>query len=151
MIDLTQLIKDNIKLKYASTKKFADDIDVPMTTVASSLKNGVGNTSFTTVTKMCKALDIRILNGVYPVVESDAIRQIFEKLTTLDDQGIHTVITVLEMEYLRCIAEAENIAIAETLAKQSIDYQQLTQPEKPTKTELSDLLKALDDKEDAMF
>ena len=150
MDNLTQLIKQKIKEKYPSTKKFADEIGVPMTTVVSALKNGVYNTSYITVSKMCKALDIRILNGIHPFVESDAIRNVFEKLTSLDEKGIHTVTTVLEMEYLRCIAEAENIATAESFAKQNITYQQLNQAEKPTKPELADILKALDDNEDAI-
>lgn len=152
MDELTQLIKRNIKLKYSSTRKFSEELGIPQTTIVSSIKNGVSGTAFTTVTKMCKALDIKLINGVYPVIVSDATRQIVEKLSSLDEKGIHTVTTVLEMEYLRCKAESENIAHAEQLAKQenNMSYQQINQTELPTKDAVDDLLKALNDDEDAL-
>ncbi len=149
MDELTQLIKKNIKLKYSSTRRFSEELGIPQTTIVSSIKNGVSGTAFTTVTKMCKALDIKIINGVYPMVVSEAAEQLLEKMSHLDEKGLHTVKTMIELEYLRCKAEEENIAFAESLAKQSITYQQLNQSEPPTNSELTSLLKALNEAEDA--
>ncbi len=150
MDELTQLIKRNIKLKYSSTRRFSEELGIPQTTIVSSLKNGVSGTAFTTVVKMCKALDIRMINGVYPVVVSEASEQLLDKMSQLDEKGIHAVKTMIELEYLRCKDEEENIAFAESLAKQNITYQQLNQTDAPTNTELSSLLKALNDAEDAI-
>ena len=58
MDELTQLIKKNIKIKYSSTRRFAEELGIPQTTIVSAIKNGISGTAFTTVCKMCKALDI---------------------------------------------------------------------------------------------
>ena len=41
MDEFTQLIKKNIKSKYSSTKRFADELGIPQTTIVSAIKNGV--------------------------------------------------------------------------------------------------------------
>ena len=150
MDELTQLIKKNINAKYSSTKKFADELEVPATTIVSALKNGVGGTAYTTVSKMCAALNIRIMNGIYPVEVSDSTRMIIEKLSKLDEKGLHTVATVLEMEYIRCQYEAENISIAEKIAmgEDPLAYPVIENSQIPTKNSVLNLLKALDEKED---
>ncbi|MBO5935781.1 MAG: hypothetical protein J6Q94_09875 [Clostridia bacterium] len=145
MDEFTQLIKKNIKLKYSSTKKFAEDLGIPHTTIVSSIKNGVGGTAFTTVCKMCKALGIKIANGIYPVAVNDNTRRLIEKLSRLDEKGIHTVTTVIEMEYIRCCIEAEAIAVAENKENNTSTAPVITPDQVPTKAEVTDLLKALND------
>lgn len=151
MDELTLLIKKNIKSKYSSTRKFAEELGIPQTTIVSAVKNGVGGTAFTTVCKMCKALGIKIVNGIYPVAVTDTTRQLIEKLSKLDEKGIHTVATVLEMEYVRCLIEADAISVAETGEKRDYSINPIITPEQvPTKSDINDLLKALND-DDLLF
>lgn len=147
MDELTLLIKKNIKQKYSSIRKFSEEIGIPQTTIVSAIKNGVAGTSFTTVCKMCKALDIKIINGVYPAKVTDNTIEIIKKLSTLDEKGLHTVATVLEMEYLRCLSEAETIVIAEKNFKlENIKNNPfISAGQIPSKTEFIELTKSLDE------
>lgn len=151
MDELTLLIKKNIKSKYSSTRKFAEELGIPQTTIVSAVKNGVGGTAFTTVCKMCSALGIKIVNGIYPVAVTDTTRQLIEKLSKLDEKGIHTVATVLEVEYVRCLIEADAISVAENGENRNTETNPIITPEQvPTKSDVNDLLKALND-EDLLF
>lgn len=148
MDELTLLIKKNIKSKYSSTRKFSEELGIPQTTIVSAIKNGVGGTAFTTVCKMCKALGIKIVNGIYPVAVTDTTKNLIEKLSKLDEKGIHTVATVLEMEYNRCRMEAEAIVVAETSAKGNGAISPIiTADQVPTKAAVNDLLKAINEEE----
>lgn len=129
MDELTQLIKKNIKLKYSSTRRFSEELGIPQTTIVSAIKNGISGTSFTTVCRMCRALDIKLVDGVYPVVITDNTKQLLKKLSQLDNKGLHTVSTVLEMEYNRCKNKLDSI----------IDIDDV-----PSKSEVSDFVKSLD-------
>lgn len=152
MDELTTLVKKNIKQKYSSTKKFADELGIPQTTIVSAVKNGIGGTSFSTVCKICKALDIKILNGIYPLDFSENMKNFIDKMSKLDEKGLHTLITVLEMEYIRCMAESELSAIA---AKNSNQETKTTYPivnadQIPSKASVNDFLIALNDDDDAL-
>lgn len=150
MDELTQLIKKNIKYKYSSTRRFSEELGIPQTTIVSAIKNGVSGTAFTTVCKMCKALDIKLVNGIYPVVVTDTTKNLIEKMSKLDEKGIHTVTTVLEMEYVRCQTEAEAIAIAEKNAKIEAAKKNpiISSDQIPSKSEVGDLLKAINESDD---
>lgn len=146
MDELTQLIKKNIKLKFSSTRRFSEELGIPQTTIVSSIKNGISGTAFSTVCKMCNALDIKLVDGIYPVVVSDTTRNIIERLSKLDDKGIHTVATVLEMEYIRCKAEAEAVSLAEKNSKieAAMKYPIINSEELPSKADVNSLLKSLE-------
>lgn len=58
MDGLTQVIKDEIYRQYGSVLKFAKHIDVPASTVNSTLKNGIENTSAQIVFKILNTLNI---------------------------------------------------------------------------------------------
>lgn len=147
MEELTQLIKKNIKLKYSSTKRFAQEIGIPQTTIVSALKNGISGTSFSTVCKMCQALDIKLINGIYPVAVSDTTTNLIKKMSQLDEKGIHTVTTVMEMEYMRCMAETENFDSSQkNVVSQPIKAGKLTlSDEFPTKNDVTKLFIAIND------
>lgn len=147
MDELTQLIKKNIKSKYSSTRRFSEELGIPQTTIVSAIKNGVSGTAFSTVCKMCKALDIKFINGIYPVVVADTTKNLILKISKLDEKGLHTVTTVLEMEYIRCQAEAEAIAIAERNARLEASKNNpiISIDKIATPSEVSSLLKALDE------
>ena len=146
MDELTQLIKKNIKHKFSSTRRFSEELGIPQTTIVSAIKNGVSGTAFATVCKMCNVLDIKLFNGIYPVVVSDTTRNLIEKLSKLDEKGIHTVSTVLEMEYIRCRTESDAVVIAEKNAKADSGKINpvLNSDEIPSKSDVTELLKALD-------
>ena len=146
MDELTQLIKKNIKHKFSCTRRFSEELGIPQTTIVSAIKNGVSGTAFATVCKMCNALDIKLFNGIYPVVVSDTTRNLIEKLSKLDEKGIHTVSTVLEMEYIRCRTESDAVVIAEKNAKTDSGKINpvLNSDEIPSKSDVTELLKALD-------
>lgn len=150
MDELTQLIKKNIKYKYSSTRRFSEELGIPQTTIVSAIKNGVSGTAFTTVCKMCKALDIKLVNGIYPVVVTDTTKNLIEKMSKLDEKGIHTVTTVLEMEYVRCQTEAEAIAIAEKNAKLEAAKNNpiIGSDQIPSKAEVNDLFKAINESDE---
>lgn len=150
MDELTLLIKKTIKQKYSSTRKLSLDLGIPHTTVVSALNKGVDGTSFSTVVKICNALNIKFIGGVYPVAISDNAINLFDKISKLDEKGLHTVTTVAHMEYLRCLAEAEKIAIAEKSTKPDIEAvtSLIETDEIPTKSAIIDLLKAFNDEEE---
>ena len=103
--DLTLLIKKTIRSRYRSNKKFCDQTGIPPTTLSGALRHGVGGTAFDTVMKICGELDIRLINGVYPVVLTQETAELITKLSRLDEKGLHTAATVIEMEYSRVQAE----------------------------------------------
>lgn len=105
MDQLTNLIKKEIKKQYKSVRQFTSVLDIPYTTVASALKNGINGTAYETVTKMCEALNIRIVNYQHPLLINDEVITVLNMYNALDEKGAHAVRTVMEMEYLRCIGQ----------------------------------------------
>ena len=81
MDELTRLIKQEIKKKYKSVRQFSFAIGVAQTTVVSALKNGVSGTAFSTVMKMCKALDIQVFEYETPLVINDDVSLWFVSTT----------------------------------------------------------------------
>ncbi len=147
MDELTQLIKKSIKAKYSSTRRFSEALNIPQTTIVSAIKNGISGTAFATVVKICNALDIKLVNGIYPVEVSEATTNLIKRLSKLDEKGIHTVSTVLEMEYMRCRKEENVVSVAEQNAWLEaektgtiIDVDKV-----PTKSAVTDLLKSITD------
>lgn len=109
MDNLTELISREIKKQYKSVRRFAMSLGIPQTTVASTLKNGISGTAYSTVVKMCEALDIKLVNFESPLLVDDKIVKMLEMLNTLDSAGLHTVETVLYVEHKRCTNDAVQI------------------------------------------
>lgn len=152
MEELTQLVKETIIRRFKNVKNFADEIEIPKTTIFSALSNGLVNSSFSTVTKICNTLDIKFYNGVYPFVNSDNLKNFVLKMSKLDDKGIHAVTSILELEYLRCITQAETVALAIKNAEDPSKpaYPVVNIKDTPSKYDVSELLRVLNDDEDAM-
>ena len=104
--ELTLLIKQEIKKQYRSVRQFAFSVGIAQTTVVSALKNGVSGTGFSTVMKICKALDIQVFDYSVPLVINDNVITLLKKYNALDKLAEHTVQTVLNVEYERCKADA---------------------------------------------
>ena len=114
MDNLTQIIAKEIKKQYKSVRRFALSLGIPQTTVASTLKNGISGTGYATVVKMCEALDIKLVNYNSPVVADDKMIKMLEMMNNLDEKGLHTVETILYVEYKRC--QNEEIQIGNVAA-----------------------------------
>ncbi len=112
MNDLTTLIKNEIKRQYKSARQFALSIGIPPTTLASTLKNGVEGTSYDTIIKICKALDIRFLENSIPIKMSEDSISFIKKYNSLDTIGKHTIDTVLLAEYNRCNEQDYGVGLA---------------------------------------
>jgi len=102
MDSITELIKNEIKRQYKSVRKFSEVSGIPYSTLSNALTKGVGGTSYDTVVKICKLLDIKQTIDSDIVLFNSQFHDIYTKLTTLDEQGVHTVNTVLTMEVERC-------------------------------------------------
>lgn len=59
--DRSEKLRKAILEQYGSISSFAKEVDIPVSTLATGLKNGIGGMSVTKVIKMCKALDIDIM------------------------------------------------------------------------------------------
>ena len=102
MDSITELIKNEIKRQYKSVRKFSEESGIPYSTLSNALSKGVGGTSYDTVMKICQILDIKQTCDRDIVLFNEQFHDIYTMLTNLDEQGVHTVCTVLNVEYNRC-------------------------------------------------
>ena len=98
---LTNMISTEIKRQYKSVRRFSQAVNIPQTTLASTLKNGVSGTAYETVVKICKALDIQLVNYQFPIHVDDNAIKMLDIYNKLDDNGRHVIHTLLKMEYER--------------------------------------------------
>ncbi|MBQ2061258.1 MAG: transcriptional regulator [Oscillospiraceae bacterium] len=117
MDKLTQIVRAEIARQYKSVRQFAFAVDVPLSTINSALHNGIGGSSYDTVVRICKALGIQAVSeeGTHYLTE-DALRLV-EQYSRLDNYGRHTISSVMQVEYDRCMdgsrAKAKRSAEAE--------------------------------------
>lgn len=102
---ITKLIRDEIKRQYRNLRRFSEESGIPYSTLSNALARGIGNTAYDTVVKVCRLLGIRQVYDEDVIVFNDRFKDICEMLSELDEKGVHTVQTVLKMEYDRCRAE----------------------------------------------
>ena len=102
MDSITLLIKNEIKAQYKSIRKFSEESGIPYSTLSNALSKGVGGTSYDTVVKMYKLLNIKQSYDEDIVLFNNKFHDIYSKLTMLDEQGLHTICAVLDVEYARC-------------------------------------------------
>ncbi len=102
---ITVLIKDEIKRQYKNLRRFSEESGIPYSTLSNALSRGIGNTAYDTVVKICRLLNLKQLYDEDIVVFNDKFRDICAMLMAIDDRGVHTVETVLKMEYNRCKGE----------------------------------------------
>ncbi|MBQ9429486.1 MAG: helix-turn-helix transcriptional regulator [Clostridia bacterium] len=103
MDNITVLIKNEIKRQYKSVSRFSEASGIPYSTLSNALAKGVGGTSYDTVVKICRLLNIRqVYDGDLGLINNE-FYDICSKLTQLDEQGAHTVRAVLGVEYDRCV------------------------------------------------
>ena len=103
MDSITLLIRDEIKRQYKSVKKFSDASGIPYSTLSNALAKGIGGTSYDTVLKICKLLNLKQVYDADLTMFNDRFYEICAMLSELDEQGVHTVRAVLTLEYNRCV------------------------------------------------
>lgn len=107
MDSITILIRDEIKRQYKSVKKFSEVSGIPYSTLSNALSKGVGGTSYDTVIKICKLLNLKQVYDADLTIFNDQFYEICSMLSKLDVKGVHAVKSILTLEYNRC-ANAED-------------------------------------------
>ena len=118
MDNLTQMIMTEIKRQYKSVRKFSQVINIPQTTLASALKNGISGTAYETIVKICKTLDIQLVNYQFPLHVDDNALKMLDIYNKLDEKGRHTIHTILKMEYERCSSDLSDYQISSFMDKE---------------------------------
>ncbi len=103
MDSITTLIKNEIKSQYKNIRRFSEASGIPYSTLSNALTKGVGGTSYDTVVKICRLLNIKQSCDDVILHFNGEFYDIYQKLTKLDEQGVHTIRTVLNVEYNRCL------------------------------------------------
>lgn len=111
MDSITELIKNEIKSQYKSLSKFSEASGIPYSTLSNALSKGIGGTSYDTVVKICQILHIKQVYDSDLVLFNNEFYDIYSKLTQLDEQGVHTICSVLNAEYTRCQNDKEPPAV----------------------------------------
>lgn len=103
MDSITKLIKSEIKRQYKSVRQFSEKSGIPYSTLSNALSKGIGGTSYDTVIKICKLLNLKQVYDADLTIFNDQFHEICSMLSALDKQGVHTVKTILSVEYNRCV------------------------------------------------
>lgn len=111
MDSITTLIRNEIKAQYKTLSRFSEVSGIPYSTLSNALSKGIGGTSYDTVVKICQILGIKQAYDSDLVLFNQEFHDIYSKLTHLDEQGVHTVCTVLNVEYNRCSKEEANSSV----------------------------------------
>ena len=99
---LTETIKTEIKNQFKTVRSFSQQIGIPQTTVSSILKNGVGGTGYDTIVKICRVLNIELVNYDFPIHIDDNSLKMIDIYNKLDERGKHSVKAILKAERNRC-------------------------------------------------
>lgn len=105
MDSITKLIKIEIKRQYKSVRQFSEKSGIPYSTLSNALSKGIGGTSYDTVIKICKLLNLKQAYDADLTIFNEQFHEICDMLAALDEQGVHTVKTILSVEYNRCTNE----------------------------------------------
>ena len=141
---ITALIRNEIKAQYSSIRKFSEVSGIPYSTLSNALSKGIGGTSYDTVVKIFKLLNIKQAYDSDLVLFNREFHDVYSKLTSLDEQGVHTVCTVLNVEYNRCNNQQEKANIK---AFNGIGYASSNQQEPFDPERIKSLVKNVQDDE----
>ena len=108
---ITKLIKSEIKRQYKSVRKFSEESGIPYSTLSNALSKGIGGTSYDTVIKICKLLNLKQAYDADLTIFNEQFHEICSMLAALDERGVHTVKTILSVEYNRCTNENSSPAV----------------------------------------
>ena len=105
MDGITSLIKDEIKRQYGSLWQFSKESGIPYSTITNMINRGLNGTGYGLVMRVCKLLNIRQVFDQDLILFNEEFYDVYTKLTKLDDLGVHTVTSVLNAEYQRCVGK----------------------------------------------
>jgi len=105
MDNLTKMVRSEIARQFKSVRQFSFTVDVPLSTINSALHNGVGGSSFDTVMQICKVLGIKVMNDDASFYLTEDTEKLLTQYAKLDKYGRHTISSVLQVEYDRCVSE----------------------------------------------
>ena len=111
MDSITELIKTEVKKQYKSVRQFSEKSGIPYSTLSNAFSKGIGGTSYDTVLKICKMLNLKQVYDADLTIFNDKFFEVCSMLSELDEQGVHTVKTVLTVEYNRCKSNKEDPAV----------------------------------------
>lgn len=106
MDSITKLIKSEIKRQYKSVRQFSEKSGIPYSTLSNALAKGIGGTSYDTVIKICNLLNLKQAYDADLTIFNDQFYEICTMLAALDERGVHTIKTILSVEYDRCTNSA---------------------------------------------
>lgn len=109
MVELAKIIEQEIKKQYKSVRQFSKVSDIPQTTIVSAIKNGVSGTAYETVIKICKLLNIELINYDTHLVMTDDVIDMIKMFNALDEVGHHAVMAFMSMEFNRVNASIDYI------------------------------------------
>ena len=104
---ITELIKSEVKKQYKSVRQFSEKSGIPYSTLSNAFSKGIGGTSYDTVLKICKMLNLKQVYDADLTIFNDKFFEVCSMLSELDERGVHTVKTVLTVEYNRCKNDKE--------------------------------------------
>ena len=112
---ITALIKTEIKKQYKSVRQFSEKSGIPYSTLSNALSKGIGGTSYDTVNKICNLLNIKQAYDADLTVFNDQCYEICAMLSALDEHAVHTLKTVLKIEFDRCTKNKASLNTANDL------------------------------------
>ena len=104
---ITELIKSEVKKQYKSVRQFSEKSGIPYSTLSNAFSKGIGGTSYDTVLKICKMLNLKQVYDADLTIFNDKFLEVCSMLSEVDERGVHTVKTVLTVEYNRCKSDKE--------------------------------------------
>ena len=126
MDNITQLIKAEIKRQYKSVRKFSEKSGIPYSTLSNALSKGIGGTSYETVTKICKMLNLKQAYDVDLTLLNEHCYEIFTMLAALDKHAVYTLKNILSGEYESAnVLEAFDSHERVSIAGKSLDYREV--------------------------
>ncbi len=102
MEETTKLVREEIQRRYGSLMGFSRASSIPYSTLTHLMNRGIEHSSHGVAMQVLELLEI---HSAERPLTADA-REILRKIGCLDERGLHTVQTVLQMEYDRCAREA---------------------------------------------
>ena len=97
----TQVLKTVILQRYRSVRQFAAVMDIPYSTLVTALERGIEGMAYSTVIRMCEALELNRVD-FSPLEESDGLsgqiitRKVMEKYNKLNRAGRRKVLEYMD-------------------------------------------------------
>lgn len=107
-------------------RQFSEKCGIPYSTLSNALSKGIGGTSYETVIKICNLLNLKQAYDVDLTLFNEHCYEICTMLAALDEHAVHTLKTILSVEYERCTngkkphRQRETVAIA----SKSLNYEE---------------------------